>query len=243
LYIRNYNINETIEQELLPPEVCDRVAILFEQVTPFTRLRSRFPFPDAHCVSFPSLDFNALWPLRADAPRMRPEPPQFPWGRYTYGDKLINEIVAEGLVGDAAWEAFVTRSASALPPAERLLAVEERRWNAAERLVDVPMSDVVFPVIREERLFWTYNHPHRLLLCRLGARLVHRAGLAAFEDEAWAKYQDALNWPFGEDYHAPVHPKVAAQLGLSWWSADLSWRRYDDTFTYEEFVRAQIEWR
>lgn len=242
-YVRSYNITEQDERDALPDEVRDGVDLLFEQVTPFVRLQDRFTFPNAKAVTFPSLDCNVLWPLRADEPRMRPEPPAFPFGRFTYGDKIINQVVAEGLQGDDAWQAFWTRSSEAVPDMERFLAVEQRRWAAAERLVDVQMSDVVFGDIRNSRLFWTYNHPCRLLLCRLGARLVHAAGLARTEDEALQSYQGALSWPFGEDYHAPVHPAVAAGLGLAWWHPDLAWRRYDDHFSYEQFVRAQIEWR
>ena len=243
VYIPNYNITPQMEQELLLPELCDRVELLLEQVTPFVRLSNRFTFPDAKTITFPSLDCNLLWPLRADEPRMRPEPPTFPWGRFTYGDKIINAIVAEAIDGDAAWAAFSERSAAAIPNMERFAQIEERRWKVAEKLVDVIMSDVIFPSIREKRLFWTYNHPHRLVLCRLGARLIHAAGFSTTEEEAWEAYQRALSWPFGEDYHAPVHPLVAQQLSLEWWCSNMSWRRYDDSFSYEEFIRAQIAWR
>lgn len=243
LYVRSYNITPEMEQEQLPRNVCERVELLLEQVTPFVRLTDRFAFPNALRVTFSSLDFNLLWPLRADEPRMRPEPPAFPWGRFTYGDKIINAIVSEGLSGDEAWSAFRERSAAAIPDMVRFAQVEERRWAAAEKLVDVKMSDVIFGNISHERLFWTYNHPHRLVLCRLGARLIHGAGLVASEEDGWQAYLNALNWGFGEDYHAPIHPLVAEQLGLAWWSPDLAWQRYGDSLSYEEFIRAQIEWR
>ena len=239
----SFGISPEREAEILSDDVRNRCVRLFEQVTPLVRVSTRYAFPNAQITTFPSLDFNLMWPLRADEPRMTPEPPEFPYGRFTYGDRIINQIVAEGLEGDAAWEAFQRRSDAAMPNLCRLANVEQRRWSFAERDLDVAMSDVIFNAFKTERLFWTYNHPNRRVLCRLAARILAAAGIATSEEEALATMEGILTWEFGADYQAPIHPKVISELPLEWASEDPIYRRYKDEFSYEQFIRAQIAWQ
>jgi Polysaccharide biosynthesis enzyme WcbI len=213
-----------------------------EQKTPQVRLLSGVEFPSARRVTFPSLDINVIWPLRAQEKRIFPEPPLYPWGRYTYGDRAINEAVARGLKGDAAWEFYQERSAELVPNMTRLLQIERQRWEFAERELDVKMSDLVFPQLATSRLFWTYNHPRRDLLWSFGARILVAAGVLHDENNAIELMKGAFTWEFGSDYQQPIHPKVADALGLAWWSPDMKYRRHDVEFDYETFIRNQIEW-
>ena len=220
----------------------NRCELLIEQSTPARNVSGRYDFPNARICRFPALDINLIWPLRADDPRSRPEPPDFPFGRYPYGDRIINQVVADGLSGEAGWQAFQQRTDAALPDIARLARVERKRWEYAERDLDVRMSDVIFPHFVTKRLFWTYNHPHRTVLCRLGARILLASGWAPDEETGYKTMERLLTWDFGADYQAPVHPEVAASLGLEWWSPNMTFRRFADEFQYEEFVRRQIDW-
>ena len=240
--VPNYGTTAEREAELLNDDVRARCTLLMEQVTPLVRLSNRYDFPRARITTFPSLDFNLLWPLHAAEPRSRPEPPDFPYGRYPYGDRIINQVVAEGRAEDDAWREFKARSETMMPNLKRLAVIEEQRWKFAERKLDVVMSDVIFPHYRQERLFWTYNHPNRIVLCRMGARLVAAAGLAVSEEAAFETMIGLLTWEFGADFQMPVHPRVGRELELAWWREDMLYRRYDDLLDYEAFVRNQIIW-
>jgi hypothetical protein len=240
--VSSFGITPEQEAQIVNDDVRNRCTLMFEQVTPLVRLSNRYDFPRARITTFPSLDFNLIWPLRADEPRMAPEPPTFPYGRYTYGDRIINQVVAEGLESDQAWHEFERRSNAAMPNLKRLVEIETRRWTFAERNLDVVMSDVIFPNFQSDRLFWTYNHPNRIVLCRLSARILASAGISASESEAFELMCGILTWEFGADYQAPIHPRVGRELNLMWWDEAMTYRRYDDNFTYEQFIRNHIAW-
>jgi hypothetical protein len=58
----------------------------------------------ARIVKFPPLDFNLLWPFNFNDPRNVSEPPDYPFGRFPYGDRIVVELLREGLSGSALWE-------------------------------------------------------------------------------------------------------------------------------------------
>jgi len=243
VYVRSFNICDEEVAALLTPDVVENCTILFEQKMPHVRLDGRYTFPNAQRITFPSLDLNLLWPLRAEEKRMTPEPPHYPYGRFTYGDRVINEVLQKGLFGDDAWTYYLERSAKLIPDLYRLQAIEEQRWQEIEQPLDVKMSDLVFERLREERLFWTYNHPNRAMLCYMGGRMLRAAGFGPPDDcGARDRMMSVLTWEFGADYHQPIHPMVGEALGLSWWSRDMPYRRMDVLLSFEEFVRRQIAW-
>lgn len=243
LYVRSFNISPEEIDAALSPAVTEKCTILLEQIMPQVSLDEKHHFPNARRVGFPSLDLNLLWPLRAEEKRAHPEPPAFPFGRYSYGDRVINEIVKKGLEGEEAWQYYEQRSAGLIPDMQRMIKVEEARWLHAESGVEIRMSDLIFPRIATERLFWTYNHPSRLTLCYLGGRILQQLGLAPNDDEAARDMMlDVLTWEFGIDYQQPIHPVVAKQLGLEWWRNDLIYRRGDSYWDYTTFMKNQIAW-
>jgi len=243
VYVPSFNITPEQVDALLTDEVRKGCTLLFEQVMPHTALDAKYDFPNARRITFASLDLNLFWPLRADEKRFIPEPPVHPFGRYPYGDRVINEILADNLAGDDAWDYYTRRSASLMPRFDRLWMIERERWLGIEKTVDVKMSDLVFPRIRHERLFWTYNHPNRLMLCYFGGRILQAAGLLPPDDErARDLMLQWLTWEFGADYHQPIHPLVGAGFELSWWSSNMLYRRIDVDWSFETFVRNQISW-
>jgi hypothetical protein len=48
--------------------------------------------------------------------------------------------------------------------------------------------------------------------------------------------------PFGEELQSPIHPRVARELGLTWWTPELNYNWHGNKLTYEQFMRRQIDW-
>ena len=242
-FVQSYTMGGDENKTIIAPDVLATCEILFEQLTPRVSFEKKDNLArDCRVVSYPSLDFNLLWPLHAVEPRSRREP-DFPFGRYSYGDRIINAVVADGLSGDEAWAAYQARSAEAVRNIVRLVAIERQRWDNLDGDLSVKMADEIFARFRQERLFYTYNHPTSELLCRVGAGLLHAADLVTDKDAAFEELRRLFTWEFGADHAVPIHPNVAKALNLEWWSPAMRYRWGEDTRTYEDLIRAQIDWR
>src|SRR5271170_6467291 len=84
---------------------------------------------------FPPIDFNLLWPFNFDDPRNISEPPDYPFGRFPYGDRVVIELLCEGLTGRALWQAYQERSLARLPDLKRLRGLEAQRLVARDAAV------------------------------------------------------------------------------------------------------------
>jgi len=242
-YVRSFKMSDDAIAGILTDEVRDGCTLLFEQAMTTVHISGKYDFPNARRITFPSMDFNLLWPFRTLDKRTRPEP-DFPYGRYVYGDRIINEAVAKGLGGDDAWDYYRARSAERMPDMARLAEIEHQRWRAVEAGLDAKISDILFAGMTRTRMFWNYNHPTRETLCQLGGRILQAAGFAPEDDaEATALMACVLTWQFGANYQEPVHPLVAKRLALDWWSPDLLYRHYEEELAFETWIRRQIEWQ
>jgi hypothetical protein len=241
-YVRSFLISDEELATTLTDETREKCTILFEQSMSTVDISSRFEFPNARRIRFPSLDFNLPWPLRAHDRRTIPEP-EFPYGRYVYGDRIINEIVENGLTGDEAWSYYVSRSADCMPNLDRLAEIERQRWAAIEAELEVKVADIIFDNLSDRRMFWNYNHPNREMLIRFGGRLLRAAGFAPEGDvEAAELMGRVITWEFGANYHEPIHPAVAEKLNLKWWSPNMLYRRHEIEMDRESWVRRQVAW-
>ncbi|MDR3463865.1 MAG: WcbI family polysaccharide biosynthesis putative acetyltransferase, partial [Beijerinckiaceae bacterium] len=218
-YMRSFEIPGQPDAPL-DDDALARCVRLWDQSTPLVKFPHRDRLP-AGCkiTTFPSLDFNLLWPLNAIEPRNHPDA-DFLFGPFPYGDRVINEVVGEGLSGEAGWAAYLERSERALANLGRLAEIERRRWDALERGLDVKMADHVFERFRSERLFSTYNHPSPTMLSHTGAAILRASGFASGRDhdDVFREVRALFSWAFGDNYEVPVHPYVARTLGLEWWS-------------------------
>lgn len=221
---------------------CD---VLFEQHDP-----QQFPLQHllpSSCqrVKFPSLDFNLLWPLGCVNPYNRPEPPNFPQGRYTYGNYLVvhgievgrpREDILQSLLSDS-WE-------DSWPNLDRLLAIERARLSARDAQCAVKMAPVILDGFRDRRLFWTVNHPTNALFAELCTRLLATAFDPAEVENVSV---DAVLAGIGTKdllgiVGVPIHPHVAQHFGLAWYSRDDRLPFYDEApKTYEEYFTQMLD--
>jgi len=210
--------------------------------------RDRLPH-DIRTVKFPALDFNLYWPLSSSNPYATP-PPGTTGETFPYGDRIILGCVKKGMSADAILDYYLTGWDSYQVDIQRLASLETARIALRDSQSDAKFGSLVLDGFRTSRLFWTSNHPTAPLLAEMLTRLL----AAAFPGERWAKEADMerfitdfFSWrgPLGK-VGVPIHPEVAAYLGLTWYDKNekimlesgrlVSYEEY-----FAELIRATIE--
>ena len=174
--------------------------LLFEQVD-----RERFPglgdLPkDCGVVRFPSLDTNLLWPVE---------------------QRVLAQCVAQGWDEDVVVDYYLTRYGDFRVDLARLATLETARLRARDEKADVTMFDAIGDVVSRP-LFLSKNHPRpetmRVLIDRVvTAAAAHVPEIAGFVPPDRVFDRDELCVPV---WSVPIHPGVAAELGLTWYDPD-----------------------
>ena len=77
----------------LPPNA-PKGSVLLEQIGEGAAGSAALPEGVAKRVGFPDLSFALLWPFHSANPYNTPQPPEFPYGRFPYGDSFIQSCLA-----------------------------------------------------------------------------------------------------------------------------------------------------
>lgn len=237
--MRNF-IHPVDGPDKLPPDEIERCAILLEQGGPEFPYADQLP-DDCRVIRFPPLDTNLLWPLNFIDPRNKPEPPDFPFGRYPYGDRVVVELLNEGQKGEALWEAYQQRSIDRLPNLERLQTLEAARLAERDLKSDTPMAPIVLEQFALQRLFWTPNHPTGFLLGFLFGSLAC-ALLGEDEGRRSQCLEYFMRWQPWSGATLPIHPEVARRLGLRWHKPEDEVPYNGRTLSFSEYMRSYIYW-
>jgi len=244
-YVMNF-VHPSEPQQRIPDEALARCALVLEQLDTGHSLpdwlRERLPV-SAKTIRFAPLDFNLYWPFNFNDPRNVSEPPDYPFGRFPYGDRIVVELLREGLSGQALWQEYQARSVARLPDPHRLRDIESQRLVARDAAADIMVADLVLTNYQKVPLFWTINHPTGWLLGRVLARLLGaaREPLGLAEDLEPRAIQFFSSWePFGHQ-HQPIHPEHARRLELAWWTPDRKYRYFDGShLSFEEYMLRYI---
>ncbi len=221
-YVKSFD-HPTESKEEIPATELAACVLVLEQLdsgSPMPQwLANRLP-ETAMKLRFPPLDFNLLWPLNFNDPRNVSEPPDYPFGRFPYGDRIVVELLNEGLTGARLWEEYQSRSVKRMPNLDRLASHETQRLATRDGRSDIKIGDLVMANFSEVPLFWTINHPTGWLLGRVLGELLYAARESLeLEDDPRQKAKEILATfePFAHQQQ-PIHPEVARQLGLGWWT-------------------------
>lgn len=215
----------------------DDCVLLFEQVGPqrFPDL-ARLP-PGCPVVRFPSLDTNLLWPFDAIAGGEGART----GGPHPIRNRILDDCLDRGMSEDEAVRYYLERYEAYRPDMGRLAVLERRRLQARDERSDVTMADVLDGP--PPPVFFAANHPGPQLL-RILARRMAAAASAAVPDladyepdaDAFREYEDALGAT-----RRPIHPGVAAELGLGWYDPEAGFRLRDGrTMTHDAYVRDYV---
>jgi SAM-dependent methyltransferase len=238
----------SIGETVLPDGVGERCVLLIEQVG----IGQSFPFldrlsPALRRVRFPPLNLVSLWPFTCSDPRNRPAPPELPFGRYPYGDRIALRVWAEGYRGREAVAKYSEASARAMIDVTRLLDKELIRAELIEAECEVKIIKYIKENFRTEWLFYTDNHPSMKLIHILFQNIWEKAETGNLESLRTLLFEHEKNflsnlnhWRPFVNYRLPIHPEVARQLQLDWWHIDLKYfvEQIGREVTHDEF----FEW-
>jgi hypothetical protein len=216
--------------------------------------QERSPFPadallpdNVERHTFPPLDTNALWPFRAhDAVLARPEPPDYPFGRFPYGDRILMEIADSGGDFFDAPALYREREQALLLDPARIARIEDARLQRRDAACSVKMNGEIAEATKTVRTFWTPNHPTWNLLRILIEKLVLTSFPAAGDStHPYHHSTDGVRWDHTlAAFHCPISEAVAQGLGLAWWTPDISHRIYDKLrVRAEEYQRLYVALR
>jgi len=170
-------------------------------------------------MRFPQLHFDLLWPLATINPANRADPPRFPSGPFPFGDAFLQSCIAAGLGRSEIFRLyFLNGWADSWPNLDGLLNRETMRLQAQDAAFGSRIGAYVLEHFRERRLFLTPHSPTNLTLGALVAELAERLVPDARIDPEEIAY--AIASPYDAEalgsLELPIHPAVAAHLGLTW---------------------------
>jgi hypothetical protein len=195
-------------------------------------------------IRFPNLKFEALWPFHRVNPFDRKEPPDYPHGRFPYGDSFIASCVENDVPQHEIMHFVLAPDWNpSWPGIGDLLAAETKRLQTEDAANDVKIGDCILDRFRTERLFWTVDAPTNVLLSEVVIRLLD----VLLDDpperaETLKIFFDTASQEFFGSYAVPIHPYVARHLGLTWYRAGERYRHFGDApMSYGKYFEAMIE--
>jgi hypothetical protein len=181
--------------------------------------------------------------FHAFAPRVHPEHPRRgrPPHYLARGNRLLNELATRRRTGeplDRLVAEYAGYRGGEIENAPRLLDMNIVAMRRITRHADFDVWRHLEPVLMTERLFWSVQHPTRATAMLLLRGVIECLGL---DGDAPTLAALAQGPEYHEPYHAPVHPAVAARLGLAWAGPETRYRFFQGYFTAASHARRYID--
>lgn len=186
---------------------------------------------------FPSFVMTCLWPFASlGDPRNTPEP-GYVWGRYPHGNRLALEVLARGLSGPAALDAYHRLSAERRPdPASALLKARAKLVRRDDRC-DIKIADYVWANFQDCAIFQAYAHVRTEAVGELVRRLATAMeGQLSCTADSGALADALADTPDMTTVEEPIEPAVAAELGLRFYSPGMRFRWYTHSWTFDDYM-------
>jgi SAM-dependent methyltransferase len=196
----------------------------------------------AQRIRFPRITFDALWPFHTFNPFDRKEPPDFPHGRFPYGDSFVAACVESGVPPREILPACVSYEWNASwPDLDALLAAESARLRE-DRAIEVEIGSYILERFRDERLFWAVDAPTNALLIELAARLVDVIlERPPPREEMQNIFAEVSRQEVFGAISVPIHRYVAKHFALAWYRVGEPYNHFGDPLSYTEYFEGLIE--
>ena len=227
------NLHEFAVRDL---EACD--ILLVQDI----RLWDEFPLrdcvrPGAETIRFPALRFASLWPFDTwngpgDREALEREAPNL---TFPYLDGLLGRLRKEIPDREARFQAYRTLDWPGIVNYRRLHQTEVRRLGSIDKQFGVAIGDFVLENFQTRRVFHTTVRPNWQafnLLMQYVAKCVGVGDAVSLTES----YDVLLRNP-----QVPVHPKVAADLGVGWADEKTTYLSRGREVTWETYIRSYIE--
>jgi Polysaccharide biosynthesis enzyme WcbI len=180
--------------------------------------------PGAKIIQFPFLRFAALWPfddfngMRDGAARAQDNPAHH---TTIYYDGLLGRLRRQIADPQARFATYKSLDVKGVIDPLRVLDFETRRLEALDARFDCGIGSFILNEFRRQQLFFTVNRPNGLMLRMLLDYIFERLDFDLTPPPATDL--DELS-----SIRVPIHPKVAARLGLTWAASadDADWEAH-----------------
>jgi polysaccharide biosynthesis acetyltransferase WcbI-like protein len=227
------NLHEFAARDL---ECCD--ILLVQDI----RLWDEFPLrdcvnPAAEVIRFPALRFASLWPFDTwngpgDREAHDREAPNL---TFDYLDGLLGRLRKEIPDKEARFQAYRTLDWPGIVNYRRLHQTEIRRLTGLDRQFGVSIGAFVLDNFQTKRVFHTTVRPNWQAFSLLMQYVAQCVGVT--DPVALTESYDVLL----RNPQVPVHPKVAADLGVVWADERTRYLNRGREVTWESYARSYIE--
>lgn len=213
------------------PKNAPKGSVLFEQIVEGGKGLATLPAGIAKRMRFPSLTLALLWPFNSVNPYNKPQPPDFPYGRFPYGDSFMQSCLAVDVPRNDILRLYSSDDWSkSWPDLDALFKKESARLTALDATFELGIGSYILKHFRRQRLFLTPQSPTDLLLAELITRLL----AAAFPKDAAMASANApavISSLGSRDclglFAIPIHPLVARHFELTWVSPHTRYNYFD----------------
>jgi hypothetical protein len=224
-----------------PEEILDRCELLILQMGLTRRdpeYVARLASRGTKIIRFPTTSCPPLWPQEGPDRRNHFEP-NYPFGRYPYGDRVLLDLMEEGKNEEQIVDEYLEKDVAWLFSLPRVMDFWRHMLTALDNRSDIRVKTFIENKFRSRRLFYTTNHPSIELVYFLLRGIVRRAWGDGVPD---SHIEFAAGMPMNQ-YMTPVHPSVARALDLQWSGDDTLHRHWDNGwFTHREFATRYVRW-
>jgi tetratricopeptide (TPR) repeat protein len=194
-------------------------------------------------VTFPTVAGVFFWPFSHPHPGNRPGPLVGGDGAYPgeIGCRQLNRLIEQGLPVEEAAVRYANMDLAGLAHLDRVLEMHLERQQQRDDIAGLATHDYILARLRTERLFITPGHPTLGLYRLVAEGLFDKLGVPYSLIEAALRAQRTTPFPLDE---APVHPSVAAHLGLGFIDANTTYRyRNEGSFSFAAYTRRYLTYQ
>lgn len=182
--------------------------------------------PAAQDICVPNLFFKGYWPFWTSSSPI------------DFGDSLLDKLIDAGArkpeILKIYYHGQLSKFADLEETAGESLDLEERKDGRSP----VKLAPILREHWREEPLFYTCNHPATRLLGSAANQLLGLLGFPPLRAADLAAYR-----PEYSNFELPIHPQVAAALGLSFLEADHEFNIFGRRLTFLQYISRYIDCR
>jgi hypothetical protein len=225
------NLQEQGKRDL---EECDM--LLIQDIREWEQYPLRDHVPEQlPTLRYPCVRFASLWPFDAfngpDDKLARNR--DFPNFEFTYFDGLLARLRREIPDHERRFKAYESLQIERVIDFKRLHLFEERRLEEMDRKFAAGIGAYILDNFRNRQVFYTTAHPNGAIMKMLAKYVTRELGLSL---HFWLPGSlDSLR-----RLQVPVHPKVAAALGVRWADAQKTYLVRGERVTWEDYVRKYI---
>jgi hypothetical protein len=193
--------------------------------------------PSCTIVMFPCVSFASLWPFDAfngpdDKEARRRDYPNY---EFEYFDGLLGRLRREIPDPELRFAAYKALDVPGVIDVGRLHRFEERRLSKMDAAFGGSIGAYILENFRKRRVFHTTAHPNGVILGMLLRQIAARLGV---------KGSARGSAPLDElaRLQVPIHPRVAATLGVTWVNEGTTYVCRGETMTWEAYIRKYISY-